>query len=134
MARYTFEFKTNSTKYTAETFSDSFTCLEKLRTIYLQCLHDARVIPVSTVVNGPNCGINKRTGTYKKVWCRRDPAPNVMMISKLIREVKGHKPITFREFVFLFRKPANVCFTSSYTFLQSPLDQYLAYPKYMIHI
>ena len=71
---------------------------------------------------------------HKKVWCRRDPAPNVMMISKLIREVKGHKPITFREFVFLFRKPANVCFTSSYTFLQSPLDQYFAYPKYMIHI
>jgi hypothetical protein len=53
MARYTFEFKTNITKYTAGTFSDSFTCLQKLRTIYLQCLHDARVIPISTVVTVP---------------------------------------------------------------------------------
>jgi hypothetical protein len=50
MACYTFEFKTNNTKYTAGTFSDSFTCLQKLRTIYLQCLHDARVIPILTVV------------------------------------------------------------------------------------
>jgi hypothetical protein len=53
MARYTFEFKTNSTKYTPGTFSDSFTCLQKLRTIYLQCLHDAGVIPISTVVMVP---------------------------------------------------------------------------------
>lgn len=106
--------------YTAGTLTDSFTYLQKLRTIYLKCLHDPRVILISSVVTvpiveSPNVLVLARNLGAGLILHQMSLWSEIS--SKLIRDVMGHKPINSREFVFLFTKPAKCLF---YFFLHIP--------------